>query len=82
VLLLPLPVVRLKGPLHAWPPRTPGPKKLGPRGGAPPPRSWAGRRTWTKECTPAPLPPGNLAPCDNRPYRAAPAPLVALSTAR
>ena len=27
VLLLPLPVVRLKRPLHAWPPRTPGPRE-------------------------------------------------------
>ena len=27
VLLLPLPVVRLERPLHAWPPRTPGPRE-------------------------------------------------------
>ncbi len=27
VLLLPLPVVRLKRPLHAWPPRKPGPRE-------------------------------------------------------
>ena len=57
VLLLPLAVVRLERPLHAWPPRTPGPRYLQGKwalGAARHRRADARAGRWTVQCTASP----------------------------